>query len=62
MKTRYVIIERKKRDDFEKEWHLPYGYGECYITFDFDEAINSLRVGESIEKIDDFGREIVYER
>jgi len=67
MKTRYVIINEEKRTWFEKKWHLPYGYSDTFITFDFAEAIDQLnnydpytRVNLSIERIDDYGREIVY--
>lgn len=69
MKTRYVIVDEEKRAWFEKEWHLPYGYSNSYITFDIKDAIVRLngyhpdtRENFSIEMIDEYGnREIIYE-
>ena len=67
MRTRYAIINEEKRTWFEKKWHLPHGYSDTFITFDFAEAIDQLnnynpytRNYLSIERIDDYGREIVY--
>jgi len=62
MKARYIIIDEEVRNGFEKEWQLPYGYSNCFITFDFEEAIYRLFDGESVEKVDEYGREIVYTR
>jgi len=62
MKARYIIIDEDVRNGFEKEWQLPYGYSNCFITFDFEEAIYFLSEGQSIEKVDEEGKEIVYSR
>lgn len=46
MKPRYVIIDKSRRDRFEKEWQLPYGYGGCRIFLDAQDAVDELkRVG-----------------
>ena len=67
MKPRYIIINEEKRTWFEKEWQLPHGYAHHYITFSLENAIDQLknyssytRDRLSIERVDDFGREIVY--
>ena len=39
MIPRYAIIDEFERDEFEKKWHMPYGYGTCYITADPEDAI-----------------------
>jgi len=38
MEPRYIIIDRSKRDKFEREWQLPYGYNGCRIFSNLDEA------------------------
>jgi len=66
MKARYVLINVEERDNFEKEWQLPFGYDGCFITFEFKDAVRQLELykydyyGCSIERIDENGREIVY--
>lgn len=66
MVPRYVIINERERDEFEKEWQLPFGYDGCFITFEFADAIDQIKrfaydySGCSIERIDEHGREIVY--
>jgi len=69
MEPVYVIIDEKARDDFEKEWQIAYGYSDCEIFRDLDEAIIDFEewVGEwdntyIIEKVDSEGRELVYKR
>jgi len=66
MIPRYAIINVSKRDEFEKELQLPYGYYNCFITGKLDVAIKELKSFPiiykdcSIEKIDENGREVIY--
>ena len=68
MIPRYVILNVKERDEFEKEFQLPYGYKGCFISYDLNDAIDQLTrygyeySGCSIERIDEYGREIVYKK
>jgi len=62
MKARYIIIDEQVRNNFEKKWQIPYGYSGCFMTFDLEEAIYRSFNGESVEKVDEEGREIVYIR
>lgn len=39
MRPRYAVVDKEKRDSFEKEWQLPYGYGNCYVFLDPLDAI-----------------------
>jgi len=43
MEPRYIIIDQAKRDKFEREWQLPYGYNGCRIFSNLDEAINGFK-------------------
>lgn len=69
MRPVFVIIDEKTRDDFEKEWGIPYGYADCEIfldldaaVIDFEEWVDDWETTYVIEKIDSEGREIVYKR
>lgn len=66
MITRYAIINVEDRDNFEKEWQLPYGYNNCYVNTDLGDTIDEFRYyydgrheGYIIEKIDEYGREVI---
>ncbi len=71
MKPKYAVIDEYKRDRFEKEWQLPYGYSKCFITHNPQIAINHLnkladKHGEKfvstfiVERVSEEGREIYY--
>ena len=67
MKPIYAMVNIDERDEFEKHFQIPYGYSQCYMTYDFDLAIrvfDNLSDGEKevyvIESVDSEGREIVY--
>lgn len=71
MKSRYVVIDEFRRDEFEKEWQLPYGYGYVQsVGFDPKLAIKQLQwltehgyadpTTAIVEKISDEGRELYY--
>ena len=71
MKDRYVVININERDEFEKTYQLPYGYGNSPIkpTTNPQEAIDCLKKLDGykndlndwiVERISDFGRELYY--
>ena len=70
MKPRYAVINEYERDQFEKEWQLPYGYAKCFVSLNPQEAIdvlekflNSHDINSTVwivEKISDEGREFYY--
>ena len=70
MKPRYTVVNLFERDNFEKEWQLPFGYGNNIISFDPQEPIDLLhRLVEQynkdpndfiVEKITKEGRELYY--
>jgi hypothetical protein len=67
MKDRFCILDVTKRDEFEKEYQLPYGYASSLITFSFDEALDIVKNFDSngvliIEKVNSEGREEVYRK
>ena len=69
MKPVFVIIDEKARDDFEQEWQRAFGYNDCDIFFDLDEAIIEFEEYVAdwettyiIEKVDSEGSETVYKR
>lgn len=69
MKHRFVVIDQLARDQFEKEWQMPYGYGNCFVSIDVEEAIQYFEENIPeyettfvVEKIDDEGREVIYKR
>lgn len=69
MIPRFVVIDELEREEFEKEWHIVYGYGNCFVSNDIEEAIIYMeeKVYEYettfiIEKVDDTGKETVYRR
>jgi glutaredoxin len=40
MKTRYVVVNLKEKEEFEKKWEMSYGYNNSpYIGFNQKEAI-----------------------
>jgi len=73
MIPRYAIVDEFEREEFEKRWQIPYGYGECYITADPDDAIRVYEeivetVGEEeansfiIEEIYEGGKTLFYRK
>ena len=64
MRDRYVVINEKERDEFEKFWQIPYGYGHKKVHTIFSNALNELRFYDDedfvVEKLNPKGREIVY--
>ena len=65
MMPRYVVINEIDRDDFERKWQIPYGYGECEVHLDLEDAINELETYYSssdwiVEEVTDDGRQVVY--
>jgi hypothetical protein len=67
MKPIYVVLNEKARTWFEKEYHMPYGYGNAnFISEREDVAISFLcNNGLSldcyvVEKVTEDGREIIY--
>jgi hypothetical protein len=40
MKPRYAVVDKEERDKFEREYQMPYGYGNIPIYFDLGKAIN----------------------
>ena len=69
MIPRFAVIDELARDNFEKEWHIAYGYGNCFVSNDIEEAIRYMeeRIHKYettfiVEKIDDKGKETVYRR
>ena len=65
----YAIINEKERNDFEKKYQIPYGYGLCEFFYDYDTAYEffdeeKIDYHESfvIEKVDSNGREIIYRK
>lgn len=64
MKPRYVVVHEAERDDFEKEYQLPYGYGGLDIYFDLEEAIDEASyygIGYVVEEVSEDGRQAVYQ-
>ena len=65
MISRYAILNEEKRDKFEKEYQMPYGYGNCEIFDDVDVAIDRFHFnygeGWIIEEYNSNGRSTVYE-
>lgn len=68
MKPRYVIVNEAERNQFEKEWQMPYGYAQCPIFLDPEEAISFYmrnytdheRLVFIVERIDEEGREFFF--
>jgi hypothetical protein len=71
MKPRYAVINEFERDEYEKNWQVPFGYNGHFITFNPKEAVRHLDFlatewGENqlsqtiVEKISDEGRELYY--
>ena len=69
MIDRYVVIDEYTRDKFEKEWQMPYGYNNCFITYNSNEAVEFLDSMKDqgcdvstfiVEKVSDEGRELYY--
>ena len=40
MVPRYVIVNNKKRNMFEKKYQLPYGYNGCPIFYNFRKSVS----------------------
>jgi hypothetical protein len=64
MKPRYAIINELERDQFEKEYQIPYGYGNVDVFFDLEEALEEAEnytgdFGFVVEEISDGGRQVV---
>lgn len=69
MKERFAVVNEMRRDDFEKEWQMPYGYASCYVTMDLEDAMDWLEteipqdeIGWVVEEISREGRSVVYRR
>jgi len=63
MKPRYVVIDKNKRDEFEKDWQLPYGYGGCRIFLNLGDAIDECikrGIGYVVEKHEDGRKEELF--
>ncbi len=70
MKPRYAVIDQNERDNFEKEWQMPFGYNQCFVSFDPKEAVREIHYlvdqraydpdDMIVEKIDEDGRELYY--
>jgi len=65
MKPKYVVINEKDRNYFEKKYEIPYGYGECDVHVALEFAIDELVLFYNksewiVEEITDAGRETVY--
>jgi hypothetical protein len=66
MKPRYIIVDKVERDWFEMKWQLPYGYGNCHVFNNKEDAINFYKKHDDgnciIEKYDKgFKEEFIYE-
>ena len=72
MIPRYAVVNQYERDEFEKEWQLPYGYGgeDFFVCTNPRMAIKMLHVKCEnlivrsdewiVEKISEEGRELYY--
>jgi len=63
MKPRYAVLNEMERDDFEKKYHLSYGYGFLDIFEDVEEAIEEADWagnGYIVEEVSEDGRQAVY--
>jgi len=40
MKDRFIIVNNRERIEFEKSTHLSYGYNNCFITYNYEDAYN----------------------
>jgi hypothetical protein len=43
MKPRYAVVDKEERDKFEREYQMPYGYGNVPIYFDLQEAVEARK-------------------
>ena len=41
----YAIVDTKFRKEFEENYHMPYGYGDCEVYKDLDNAIDDFNDG-----------------
>lgn len=69
MKPRFAVLNELERNDFEKEWHLSYGYAAAFVTTDIEQAMEWLETevpesefGWVIEEVTSKGRSVVYRR
>ena len=63
MKPLYCVLNIRDRDEFEKEFQIPYGYGTSIIFEDFESAVKYVDEHQqtySIVKVDLEGKETVY--
>lgn len=63
MKPRYAVLNEMERDDFEKESHLPYGYGAVDVYDDFEQAMDEaewMGSGFVVEEVSEDGRQVVH--
>jgi hypothetical protein len=68
--TTYAIVHERSRTEFEKKWHVPFGYADCELFNNFEQAykfltdqidINSKIIREYIiEQITNGKSDIVY--
>jgi hypothetical protein len=38
MKPRYAVVNEDERRRFETKWQMPYGYSNCNVFDDYDQA------------------------
>jgi len=50
MKPRYAVVNERERDEFEKEWQMPYGYANCAVFDDYEEAERFYEKVKMVEK------------
>jgi hypothetical protein len=39
MRPRYAVVDKTGREEFEREYQMPYGYSSSSIYFDLESAI-----------------------
>jgi len=65
----YIVVDKVEREEFEKAFQVPYGYGCCEIYTDFNEALGFFDDLPSehlcrffiIEKWENGQKEVVFE-
>lgn len=49
IKNRYGVVNPNKRKNYEKKWHVPYGYD--FISFNKKEAVGKCGDDQVVERI-----------
>lgn len=69
MKPRFAVVNEMERDDFEREWHMSFGYAACYVSMDLEDAMDWMEtkcpvdeIGWIVEEVTSEGRKVVYKR